>query len=162
MIFNTKSFLAALFLFCSVFTVSAFDFGIQMSSDTTFGIIMYADSFEASIKGQAVLHDNNAASTDDPLVLGAHAGYLINMQDGKSSISIGFDGRVGFSLGDAVYEQYIDAGPRIAVNHRLSENFMITGIVFPFWVHVFETDAADSYELTATVPSAALAAAFFF
>ena len=149
-------------LFFSVFSLSAMDYGLQMSSDSTFGIIVYADTFEVSVKGQAMLHDSDAPESDDTLILGAHAGYLINLGDEKSSVSIGFDGRVGLSLGDVTYEQYIDAGPRLALNHRLNEHFMVSGIVFPFWVQVRETDAADSYNLTATIPSAAVSAVFFF
>lgn len=139
-------------------------FGLQMSSDSFFGVVLYANRFELSAKVQSLLFDGFPASVrpDDVIMVGGHACYLFKPSD-KADLGVGLDVRQGITLsGDTEYKQYLDGGLRISYNYHLGERFMISALLYPFWVSVRETEVADSYSLSARIPSASVAASFFF
>ena len=137
--------------------------GIQMSSDSFFGVLMYSEKFELSLKGQLKVYDLPEGSVSQDLaVVGLHAGYLFNLKDNRTDISAGFDLRSGIGLGDIDYVQYWHIRPRLACNYRLGEHFLLSGMLYPFHVYSYETDAENSYYLEATLPETAVAVSYLF
>ncbi|OHD20036.1 MAG: hypothetical protein A2064_02110 [Spirochaetes bacterium GWB1_66_5] len=139
-------------------------FGIQVASDSFFGLLFCANRFEISAKAQMLLYDGfpSGDKPNDMVVVGGHAAYLFRPST-MIDVGVGMDFRSGITLsGDTVWRQYIDAGLRVGANYHLGRRFMVSGLLYPFWVQVRETDVADSYSLTATFPSAAVAVSFFF
>lgn len=144
-------------------------FGVQMASDGYFGLVLCANWFEVCTKVQAVFYDGfplNDWPDNSMIMLGGHASYLFRLSE-QTDVSIGMDVRQGVTLiphptTPTVYEQYMDAGPRIGFNYHLGERFMLSGAVYPFWAVVRETDVDDSYNLTITAPTAAIAVSVYF
>jgi hypothetical protein len=139
-------------------------FGLQMASDSFFGIVLYANRFELSAKVQSMLFDGflNEEKPDDFLMVGGHAGYLFKPAD-DVDLSVGLDARQGIMLtGDQEYKQYLDAGLRLGFNCHLGRRFMVSALLYPVWLNVRETEVADSYSLAVKIPSAGVAASFFF
>jgi hypothetical protein len=139
-------------------------FGIQVASDSFFGLLFCANRFEISAKAQMLLYDGfpSGDKPNDMVVVGGHAAYLFK-PSAMIDVGVGMDFRNGISLsGDTVWRQYIDASLRVGVNYHLGRRFMVSGLLYPFGIQVRETDVADSYSLTATLPSAAVAVSFFF
>jgi hypothetical protein len=135
-----------------------------MSSDSFFGLLLYANGFEVGAKVQGLLFDGFPADQkpDDVMLVGGHAGYLFRLTE-SADLSIGGDARQGIDLsGDVRYRQYLDVGLRVGFNYNLGRHFVLSAVLYPFWVSVRETDVADSYSLWATIPSAAVAAGFLF
>lgn len=139
--------------------------GLQISSDGFLGLLWLSDRFEFCIKARATLYDGFPGGVEpdnEILMTGVHSAYLVHLSP-DLDLGVGLDFRYGITLsGDIVYRQYIDAGPRIDLNYRLGERLVVSGVVFPAWVVVRETDVDDSFELTAQVPAAALALSFLF
>lgn len=138
--------------------------GLQMASDSMFGVIVQAGRFEVSAKAQASVFDGFVGNVkpDDVLVVGGHLSYLLGPWN-SVCWGIGVEARQGIVLsGDTNYKQYIDGGLRLSCSAGLGERLMITGILCPFWISVRETDVVDSYSLTAAIPLGGVAAAVFF
>jgi len=144
-------------------------FGLQMASDGYFGLVLCANWFEVCTKVQAVFYDgfpSNDWPDNSMIMVGGHASYLFRLSD-QTDLSVGMDVRQGLTLiphptTPTVYEQYLDAGLRIGFNYHLGGRFMLTGAVYPFWAVVRETDVDDSYNLTITAPTAAVAVSVYF
>jgi hypothetical protein len=140
-------------------------FGVQMDSDGYFGLVLSANRFEVCAKVQAVVYDGFPGDVwpdNGMLMVGGHAIYLFRPAD-MIDVGVGADARQGITLdGDIEYKQYLDVGLRVAFNYHLGEHFMVSGVLYPFWVFVKESTVDDSYQLTATIPTAAVAASFFF
>ncbi|MBN1836521.1 MAG: hypothetical protein JW820_11770 [Spirochaetales bacterium] len=140
-------------------------FGLQMSSDTFLGLILCANRFEFALKAQAVLYDGFPGGDwpdNNRIKIGAHTAFLFRPSD-PLDISFGAEAHHAIMLaGDEDYVFYLRAGLRVGLNYHLGEHFMISGVVHPFWVETTETTVNDSYELTATIPTAAVAVSLFF
>jgi len=136
-------------------------FGLQLSSDSYFGLLLYANRFEVSAKAQATLHDD-PADPDEILMIGAHASFLFKPTE-NTDLGLGVEVRRGILLsGDNDYEQYMDGGPRLSINYNLGEHFLLSGVLHPVWVVVRETTVADSFTLDAKIPYASVAVSFLF
>ena len=141
-----------------------FRVGFQMASDSYFGILLKLKHFELSPKFQVIAYDGFPGNSkpDDLLMVGGHASYLFILSD-KIDIGFGLDIRQGIPLnGNTTYKQYMDAGLRINFNYNLNQRFMVSGLFYPFWVNVIETDVEDSFSLTAKIPTAGIAVSFLF
>jgi len=139
-------------------------FGVQLSSDSYFGFLLYANRFELSAKAQAMLYDYPAGSDPDDgiLMIGAHASFLFKPTE-NIDLGLGVDVRRGIKLsGDIDYVQYMDGGPRLSINYNLGKHFLVSGVLYPAWIVVRETTSADSFTLDAKIPSAAVAVSFLF
>jgi hypothetical protein len=139
-------------------------FGVQMSSDAYFGLILYANRFELSAKAQAKLYDYPAGTDPDDgiLMIGAHTSFLFKPTD-NADFGLGVEVRRGIKLsGDIDYVQYMDGGPRLSLNYHLGKHFLISGLLYPAWIVVRETTVDDSFTLDAKIPSAAVAVSFMF
>jgi hypothetical protein len=143
--------------------------GVQMASDGYVGLAVCSNRVEVCAKVRAVFYDGFPMD-DWPdnamLVVGGHASYLFRPSN-VTDVSVGMDIRQGITMiphpiDEVDYRQYMDAGLRIGFNHHLGERFMLSGAIYPFWVVVRETDVADSYNLTVTTPTAAVAVSVFF
>ncbi|TFG81482.1 MAG: hypothetical protein E4H20_09745 [Spirochaetales bacterium] len=137
--------------------------GIQASSDTSLGLLLRAGRIELGLQAQSMMYDGVAGLlSDNVLMVGGHACYLFPLR-GALDLGIGMDAMQGIPLsGDTTYVQFLDVGLRIAFNYFVGERFMVSALVYPFRVSVRETDGAGDYSLTATLPSAAVAATVFF
>lgn len=81
----------------------------------------------------------------------------------RNYLGLGFDLRSGFGTnGPIEYYQYIDAGIRFEFNHYLNEKFMVSGIFYPIWIQVRETELPGSTVVTGNIPSAVVAVTWFF
>jgi len=144
-------------------------FGLQVASDSSLGLLLCANRFEICAKAQAVIYDGFPGDDwpdNSMMMVGGHALYLFRPGE-RSDIGIGMDVRQGITLAqDPVdqheYVQYMDVGARISFNYHFGGRFMLSGILHPFWLLVRETDVADSYNLTLRTPTAAVAVSFFF
>jgi len=146
------------------FAQKSLKFGFQMASDSYFGVLLKAKHFEFSPKFQIFSYDGFPGNSkpNDLLMVGGHASYLFILQD-RIDIGVGLDIRQGIPLnGNITYKQYLDAGLRINFNYALNQRFMISGLFFPFWLNVTETDVADSFSLSARIPTAGVAVSFLF
>jgi len=136
-------------------------FGVQLSSDSYFGLLLYANRFEVSAKAQAMLYDD-PAEPDDILMIGAHASFLFKPFE-NIDLGLGVEVRRGIKLsGDTDYVQYMDGGPRLSINYNLGEHILLSGVLYPAWVVVRETTVADSFTLDAKIPYASVAVGFLF
>lgn len=138
--------------------------GLQMSSDSYFGLIIKAKHLEFSPKGKFFGYDGypDGFRPDDLLMIGAHLSWLQPLKD-KIEFGLGLDFRQGIPVtGDTNYKLFIDAGLRISFNYSPVSRFMISGIFHPFWVRTRETYEDDSFTLDATIPTAAVAVSFIF
>jgi hypothetical protein len=139
-------------------------FGVQLSSDYYFGLILYANRFELCAKAQAMLYDYPAGSDPDDgiLMVGVHTSFLFKPTD-NADLGVGVDVRRGIKLsGDIDYEQYMDGGPRLSLNYHLGKHFLLSGVLHPVWVVVRETTEADNFTLDAKIPYASVAVSFLF
>jgi hypothetical protein len=141
-------------------------FGVQLASDSYFGLLLYANRFEICAKVQAKLYDYPNGNHDDGVVMaGGHASYLFKLFD-NIDLGVGVDMRQGivFDLADPAYDyvQYMDGGPRLSLNYNLGEHLLVSGVLYPAWIVVRETEENDSFQLDAKIPSAAVAASFLF
>jgi hypothetical protein len=135
-----------------------------MSSDAILGLLFCSNRIELCAKAQVVAYDGFLANVkpDDMLMIGGHAAFLFRPSD-NVDLGIGADVRGGIALsGSTVYRQYLDAGLRTAFNYHLGDRIMISGVLYPLWIAVRETDAVDSYQLAVRIPSAAAAVSLFF
>ncbi|MBN1836795.1 MAG: hypothetical protein JW820_13150 [Spirochaetales bacterium] len=118
-----------------------------------------------SVKTQAALYDGfpgGAWPDNNRIKIGAHTAFLFRPSD-PLDVSVGAEAHHAIMLdGDVDYVFYLRVGPRVGLNYHLGEHLMISGVVHPFWVATTETSVADSYELTATIPTGAVAVSFFF
>ncbi|MBN2554108.1 MAG: hypothetical protein JXB06_15125 [Spirochaetales bacterium] len=139
-------------------------FGLQLSSDSYFGFLVYANRFEVSAKAQAMLYDYPGSTDPDDgiLMVGAHTSFLFKPTD-NADLGVGVEVRRGIKLsGNIDYVQYMDGGPRLSLNYHLGEHILLSGVLYPAWVVVRETSVADSFTLDAKIPSAAVAVGFLF
>ena len=139
----------------------AFKVGFQADSDTYMGLIVKAASLEMGLKAKWIYWD--AVDETNGLVAGAHLSYLLNGKKGISSFGTGIDFRVGLGgFGGQEYNEYVDAYLRLNYNYHLSENFMLSALFYPFSLTSRDMESDNSYTMTITIPSAAIAAAVFF
>ena len=138
-------------------------FGVQLASDSFFGFLLYANRFEVSAKVQAELRDYPDPDPDDEiLMIGAHTSYLFKPTE-NIDLGLGVEVRRGIKLSGAIdYVQYMDGGPRISINYNLGKHLLLSGVLYPVWVVVRETTAADSFTLDAQIPYASVAVSFLF
>ena len=139
-------------------------FGVQLSSDSYFGLLLYANRFEVSAKAQAILYDGYPGGNhpDEILMIGAHTSFLFKPAE-NVDLGLGVEVRRGILLsGDTDYVQYMDGGPRLSINYNLGKHFLLSGVLHHVWIVVRETSLADSYTLDAAIPSAAVAVSFLF
>ncbi len=132
----------------------SFKIGFQACSDSYFGIVLKGGHFETGLKAQLAIYDPG----EEFLVAGAHLSWLFNSKDGVSSFGVGVDFRNGFGTGVV---EHVDLFARVSYNYHLSERFMLTGIFSPFALSTRETEGADDWNSTVTLPTAALAATLF-
>ena len=139
-------------------------FGLQLSSDSYFGLLLYANRFEVSAKAQATLYDYPTGSDPDDgiLMIGAHASFLFKPTE-NADLGLGVEVRRGIKLsGDIDYEQYMDGGPRLSLNYHVGKHFLVSGVLHPVWIVVREDTTPDSFTLDAKIPYASLAVSFLF
>ena len=140
-------------------------FGVQLSSDGFFGLLLLSNRLELCAKVQAVQYagfPGGVKPDNDILMTGTHAAWLFRLSP-QLDMGIGLDFRYGITTSGAIeYKQYIDAGPRIGLNYHVTERLVVSGVLYPAWVVVRETDVADSFSLTAQIPLAAVAVSFLF
>ncbi len=139
-------------------------FGVQLSSDSYFGFLLYANRFELSAKAQAILYDGYPGGNhpDEILMIGAHTSFFFKPAE-NTDLGVGVEVRRGILLsGDTDYVQYMDGGPRVSFNYNLGEHILLSGVLYPVWIVVRETSLADSFSLDAAIPSAAVAVSFLF
>lgn len=142
----------------------ALKFGFQMASDSYFGLLLRAKHFEVGPKFQFTGYDGFPGNVkpDDLLMVGVHACYLFKPWE-KIDIGLGLDLRHGIPLiENNPYIQYLDAGLLIKFDYFLNHRFIVSGLFYPFWVNVRETDVEDSFSLTAKIPTAGVAVSFLF
>ena len=143
-----------------------------MASDGYFGLILCANRFELCAKVQAVFYEGFPGddwpddwAENSTLMVGGHAMYLFRPWD-RIDLAVGADFRYGITLAtdveDNPWERCIDAGARIAINYHLGERFMLSGVLYPFWLVNRETTEDDSYHQIITTPVAVVAVSFFF
>ena len=136
-------------------------FGVQLSSDSYFGLLLYANRFEVGVKAQATLYDK-PTDPDEILMIGTHASSLFKPTE-NTDLGLGIEVRRGILLsGDTDYEQYMDGGPRLSINYNLGEHILLSGVLHPVWIVVRETTVADSFQLDAKIPYASVAVSFLF
>jgi hypothetical protein len=140
-------------------------FGLQLSSDSFFGFLVYANRFELSAKVQAKLYDYDPTENPDDgvVMVGGHASYLFKLPV-NIDLGVGVDVRQGIIvdlIGTEDYVQYMDGGPRLSLNYHAGEHFLISGVLYPAWVVVREKED-DSFGLDVKIPSAAVAVGFLF
>ena len=140
-------------------------FGLQLSSDSYFGFLLYANRFEICAKIQAKLYDYPVVNPDDGVVMvGGHASYLFKLAD-NADLGVGVEVRQGIVVdlvGTDEYSQYMDGGPRLSLNYHLGKHLLVSGVLYPAWIVVRETTAADSFTLDAKIPSATVAVGLLF
>ena len=146
-------------------------FGLQLASDTSFGLTLSANRFEICAKAQAVLYDGFPGDNwpdNNMLKVGGYSMYLFRPAD-RIDIGVGAEALYGITLArdpvdDTEYRYYLDVAPRVALSYHLGEHFVISGVLYPLWLFTKEdTDPAnDDYQMTITTPTAAVAVSFFF
>lgn len=138
-------------------------FGVQLSSDSYLGLLLYGNRFELCAKAQAMLYDySDGTDPDEILMVGTHTSFLFKPTD-NADLGLGVDVRRGIKLsGKFDYVQYMDAGPRLSLNYHLGEHFLLSGVLHPVWVVVRETTLGDSFTLDAKIPYASVAVSFLF
>jgi len=140
-------------------------FGVQLSSDSYFGLLLYANRFEICAKVQARLYDYPGVNPYESVVMvGGHASYLFKLTD-HADLGVGVDVRQGIIVEldqPEDYVQYMDGGPRLALNYHVGDHLLVSGVLYPAWIVVRETELDDSFTLDANIPSAAVAVSFLF
>ena len=134
-------------------------FGIQMSSDSSAGVLFYSRAFEAGLRATVHLYDDGTDALGD-LLYGGHLAYLFRAKGDSSTVSVGV--AAGSYLGDISYVQYVDIGLRVGFNHRFGDHAMVTGLLYPIFLSTRETESLGSFSLVATIPKAAVAVAYLF
>jgi len=139
-------------------------FGVQLSSDSYFGFLLYANRFEVSAKAQATLYDYPPGEEpdDEILMIGAHTSFLFKPTE-NVDFGLGVEVRRGIKLSGTIdYVQYMDGGPRLSINYNLGKHILLSGVLYPVWVVVREDTSTDPTKLDARIPSAAVAVSFLF
>jgi len=139
-------------------------FGVQLSSDSYFGLLLYTNRFELSAKAQAILYDGHPGGNhpDEILMIGAHASFLFKPTE-NVDLGLGVKVRRDIKLsGDDDYEQYMDGGPRLSINYNLGKHILLSGVLYPVWVVVREDTSTDPTEIDVKIPYAGVAVSFLF
>jgi hypothetical protein len=140
-------------------------FGVQLSSDSYFGLLLYANRFEICAKIRSKLYDYPGVNPYESVVMvGGHASYLFKLTD-NADLGVGVDVRQGIIVEldqPEDYVQYMDGGPRLALNYHVGDHLLLSGVLYPAWIVVRETELDDSFTLDVEIPRAAVAVGFLF
>lgn len=137
--------------------------GLQMSSDSYFGILFYSSHLDFSIKVKSIQGDGASAYANAGILsLGGHAGFNLHPFHDETAVSVGAEFINTFGTGDVQYAEKVDAGVRLAVNYPLGEHFLVSGLLYPLYISTQEIEDNDDWGLTAFFPKAAVAAAILF
>lgn len=135
--------------------------GIQMSSDSCFGVLLYSKHLDIALKAQLVQTDG-AAGAIPALSAGGHLGYNMHLFHDETAVSVGAEFINTFGTGDVQYAEKVDAGVRLAVHYPLGEHFLVSGLLYPLYISTEEIEGADDWGLVAFFPKTAVAAAILF
>ncbi len=159
--------LFVLFLFCATLLFSwdepgGMKMGIQMSSDSYLGVLVYSNRLDLSLKGRLIQGDGASAyANSGELSVGGHIGYNLHPFHDETAVSVGAELINTFGTGDLEYAENVNGGLRLGVNYPLGEHFLISGLLYPVYISTLETDSIE-WGLTALFPKAVLAAAILF
>ena len=88
--------------------------------------------------------------------------YLILLKKKPTTISLGAEVRTGLGTDEPDYAEYIDAGVRLGINHKVSRHIMLSGLYYPVWLSSREIEGADDWGLVITLSRAAVAVSYLF
>ncbi|MCF7928607.1 MAG: hypothetical protein K9L68_06510 [Spirochaetales bacterium] len=138
-------------------------FGLQMSSDSRFSLLVYSPFLEAGVNAKALLVDGDGSSAIPAIDVGGHIGYLFRPFQNGSSISLGAEGAYSIGIDDVEYDEYADMGIRVALNYMAGSHFLFSGIFNPLYVNIRDVaDTEGDWYMLGNFAEAKVAVAFLF